>query len=123
MNVRFPKLVSIIHYKVRGVPLWVIGSCGLAGVLVDIGHPITYWITGKATRAGHIPLAVISCIVLCCVSACIGGLYSRLVLRRKKGTIIKFVKAQVISWSIIIGINILVYWLLNMPIVIDSNKF
>ena len=89
MNVRFPKLVSIIHYKVRGVPLWVIGSCGLAGILVDIDHPITYWITGKATRADHIPLAVISGIVLCCVSACIGGLYCKLVLKRGKKNITK----------------------------------
>jgi hypothetical protein len=89
MNVWFPKLVSVIHYKVRGVPLWVIGSCGLAGVLVDIDHPISYWITGKAPRAAHLPLAVISCIVLCCVSAYIGGLYCKLVLRRKKQNISK----------------------------------
>jgi hypothetical protein len=123
MNVWFPKLVSVIHYKVRGVPLWVIGSCGLVGILIDIDHPISYWITGQASRAAHIPLAVVSGICLCVVSACIGGLYCRLVLRGKKGTIIKFVKAQVISWSIIIGISILVYWLLNMPIIIDSNKF
>jgi hypothetical protein len=123
MNVWLPKLVSVLHSKVRGVPLWVIGSCGLAGILIDIDHPISYWITGKATRADHIPVAVISCISLCVVSACIGGLYCRLVLRGKKGTITKFVKAQVISWSIIIGISILVYLLLNMPIIIDSNKF
>ena len=123
MNVWLPKWVSVLHSKVRGVPLWVIGSCGLVGVLVDIDHPITYWIAGKATRADHVPLAIISCVILCGVSACIGGLYRKLVLRGKKGTITKFVKAQVISWSIIIGISILVYWLLNMPIIIDSNKF
>ena len=88
MNVWLPKLVSVLHYKVRGVPLWVIGSCGLAGVLIDIDHPIAWWLTGKTTRADHIPLAIISCIILCVVSACIGGLYCRLVLR-EKGIILK----------------------------------
>ena len=74
-----------IHYKVRGMPLWVIGSCGLAGVLVDSDHLFAYWITGHISRMAHIPLAIISCIVLCSVGACCGRLYCKLVLTRKRG--------------------------------------
>ena len=123
MNVWLPKLVSVLHSKVRGVPLWVIGSCGLAGILIDIDHPISYWITGKATRADHIPVAVISCISLCVVSACIGGLYCRLVLRGEKGTASKFIKAQIISWLIMIAISILGFWLLTRINMIGSYGF
>src|SRR5271157_3080258 len=116
MNVWSLRLDRIAHSKVRGVPLWVIGCCGLAGVLVDIDHPITYWITGKASRADHIPLAIISCLILCGVSACIGGLYCQLVLRGEKGTVTKFIRAQVISWSIIIAMGILIFWFVNLYI-------
>ena len=113
MNVWLLKLDSVVHYKVRNMPLWVIGSCGLAGILVDIDHPITYWLTGKATRADHIPLAIISCIILCSVSACIGGLYGRLVLKEEKSIKI-FVLIQVISCSIITAICILGFWLFTL---------
>jgi uncharacterized membrane protein len=114
MNVWSPKLERIVHFKARGVPLWVIGICGLVGVLVDIDHPIAYWVTGKTTRADHIPLAIISCLILCGVSACIGGLYCKLVLRGEKGTVPTFIKAQVISWSIVIAIIILVFWIFTL---------
>ena len=123
MNVWLLKLDCIVHYKVRGVPLWVIGCCGLAGILVDIDHPISYWITGKATRADHIPLAIISCIILCGVSPCIGGLYGRLVLREEKSNIEKFVFIQVISYSIIIAICILGLWLLTLSNMVISPTF
>jgi len=112
MNVRSRKLERFIHSQVRGVPLWVIGTCGLAGILVDIDHPIAYWITGKTPRADHKTLAIISCLILCGVSAYIGGLYTKLVLKRGKGTLMKFIITYVISWSIIIAIIILGYWLL-----------
>jgi hypothetical protein len=105
------------------MPLWVIGSCGLAGILVDIDHPITYWLTGKATRADHIPLAIISCIILCSVSACIGGLYGRLVLKEEKGNIKKFVFIQVISCLIIMAICILGFWLLTFTNMVISPTF
>ena len=122
MNVWLSKLDRIVHYKVRGVPFWVICSCGLAGVLVDVDHPITYWLTGKATRVDHIPLAIISCLILCCISACIGGLYCRLVLSGKKGTVPKFIKAQLISWSIVIAFAILGLLLMKIPNAFFSNK-
>ena len=113
MNVWLLKLDSIIHYRVRGVPLWVIGICGVAGVLVDTDHPITYWITGKATRADHIPLAIISCLILCGVSACIGGLYCKLVLKGDNG-VLKLLKVQIISWLFIIAIVVLGFWLFKL---------
>jgi hypothetical protein len=112
MNVRSRKLERLVHYQVRGVPLWVIGTCGLVGILVDIDHPITYWITGETLRADHKTLAIISCLILCGVSAYIGGLYAKLVLKGGKGTFLKFIITYVISWSIIIAIIILGYWLL-----------
>jgi uncharacterized membrane protein len=105
------------------VPFWVIGCCGLAGILVDIDHPITYWLTGKTTRADHIPLAIISCIILCGVSACIGGLYGRLVLREEKCNIKKFVFIQVISCSIIVVISILGLWLITLSNMVISPTF
>lgn len=72
-----------IYYRIGGVPLWVIGCCGLAGVLVDFDHPISIWITGHSSRVAHIPLAIISFIILCSIGACCGRLYYRLVLKRK----------------------------------------
>jgi uncharacterized membrane protein len=123
MNVWLLKLDSVVHYKFRNVPLWVIGTCGLAGILVDIDHPITYWFTGKTTRADHIPLAIISCIILCGVSPCIGGLYGRLVLREEKSNIEKFVFIQVISYSIMIAICILGFWLLTLSNMVISPTF
>ena len=123
MNVWLLKLDSVVHYKVRDVPLWVIGGCGLAGILVDIDHPITYWFTGKATRADHIPLAIISCIILCGVSACIGGLYGRLVLREEKNNFKIFVFIQVVLYSIIIAICILGLWLLTSSNMAISQTF
>jgi len=121
INAWLPKLEHILHYKVRGVPLWVIGTCGLVGLLVDIDHPITYGLTGKATRADHIPLAITSCLILCGVSAYIGGLYCGLVLREKKGPTLKFIKGQLVSWSIVVAIGILILWLLHVPN--SSNRF
>lgn len=75
-----------INYKVRGVPLWVIGICGLAGVLVDLDHLLPYWITNlTCPAAAHTPLAIISCIILCGIGAYCGRLYYRMVLKRKRG--------------------------------------
>jgi hypothetical protein len=75
---------SFLSFKVRGVPLWAIGACGLAGVLVDADHLFAYWITGHSSRAAHSPLAIIAGIVIGGVIACSGGLYYKLVLKRKQ---------------------------------------
>lgn len=73
---------SLIHYQVFGVPLWVILLCGLAGLLVDIDHPISYyWLTDLSKTFLHTPLLLISCIVLCSCGTYLGGLLIRMVLR------------------------------------------
>jgi len=77
MRIRPPK-----HFKVRGLPFWIIGLCGLSGVLVDLDHPISYWITGHASRAAHLSIAVICGLVLCGVIALCGGLFFKMVLTR-----------------------------------------
>jgi uncharacterized membrane protein YvlD (DUF360 family) len=71
-------------YKVFGVPLYIGIFGGIISVLIDLDHPITYWLKGTNLRAAHIPLAIISCIILCSVSTCIGGLFLGMVLRRKR---------------------------------------
>ena len=82
-NINASWLQRFIRYNVRGVPFWVIGICGLAGVLVDIDHLFSDWITGYHSRAAHIPLAIISCIILCGIGTYCGRLYYKLVLTRK----------------------------------------
>ena len=77
----------LVCYKVRGLPLWVFGCCGLAGVLVDFDHVVAYWIAGHGSRAAHLPLAVISGLVLCGVGACIGRSLFKLVLNRKRNAL------------------------------------
>jgi uncharacterized membrane protein YvlD (DUF360 family) len=79
MNVWIHK---VIYSKVLGVPLYIFWISGLCGVLLDLDHPISYWITGKTSRFAHIPAAIISGIVLCFVISCVGGLLCRMVLRR-----------------------------------------
>jgi len=74
----------IIRHQVRGVPLWVILLCGLAGVLVDIDHPIAYYLIPEwSGRFLHTPLLIGSSIVLCGCCAYIGGLLLRMVLGGK----------------------------------------
>ena len=57
---------------------------GLVGVLVDLDHPISYWITGQAERTAHIPLFYISIAVICGVSAFVGGFYLERILGRRR---------------------------------------
>ncbi len=78
------RIRRLIHFKVRSVPFWVIGLGGLAGVLLDLDHPISYWIAGYTSRAAHIPFALISSLVLCGVSAYCGGLYCKVVLTKNR---------------------------------------
>jgi hypothetical protein len=75
---------NFLCFKVRGVPLWVIGACGLAGVLVDSDHVLAYWATGHGSRADHVPLAIIAGALICGIIACSGGLYLKLVLKKRK---------------------------------------
>jgi hypothetical protein len=77
------RIRSWVCHKVRGVPLWIIGLCGLAGVLVDADHLFSYWFTGQVSRAAHFPLLIVSCLVIGGIGACCGGLYFKLVLKRR----------------------------------------
>ena len=77
-------LQNILCYQVCGVPLWVILLCGLAGILVDIDHPIAYYLIPEwSGRFLHKPLLIISGIVLCGFCAYCAGLYIRMVLGGK----------------------------------------
>jgi hypothetical protein len=83
-NLNASRIQRFVRYRVRGAPFWIIGICGLAGVSVDFDHLFSEWITGRHTRAAHIPLAIISCIVLCCIGTYCGRLYYKLVLGKKR---------------------------------------
>jgi hypothetical protein len=95
------KLERVLHRKVVNVPLYIIGICGLAGVLIDIDHPISYWITGEARRADHIPLGIISCVILCGVSTYCRRFYNKSFLR------------ELIYWSVIILLVLLGIWIFS----------
>jgi hypothetical protein len=57
-------LEYIIGVQTVAVALGV-GFCGgICCVLIDIDHPISYWIKGKTSRPFHIPLAIIACVVI-----------------------------------------------------------
>ena len=61
--------------------------CGAAGVLVDIDHPIAYYLLQEESgRFLHTPILFVSGIVLCCLGTYLGGLFVRLVLRRRSAT-------------------------------------
>ena len=63
-------------------PLYIIGICGLAGVLVDIDHivKIIPQINYIQARIWHAPLFIISCLAICYMGSCVRGLYFKLVL-------------------------------------------
>ena len=63
------------------VPLWVIGLCGLLGVLVDFDHFVGVRRFGRGNgRWLHKPILYGCCCVLCGVFAYLGGLFLALVL-------------------------------------------
>ena len=80
-NVR-RKLDYILHLQARGVPLYIVFLCGLAGICIDLDHVVSYWLTGVAHRAAHIPLAVVSVLILCGVGAYLGRLYYKHILKK-----------------------------------------
>lgn len=72
-----------LNCKVLGVPLYIIGVCGLAGILVDIDHPLAYMLKIPDGRFLHIPfLAGAMCIILYC-GARAGGLLIKMVLKKR----------------------------------------
>jgi len=75
-------LQDIRHYLASSVPFWVILLCGLVGILVDIDHPIAYYLIPEWSRRFlHTPLLIGGCFVLCGCGAYIGGLLLRVVLK------------------------------------------
>ena len=106
----------ILNYKSRVIfnsPLWV-GVCGgFVGVLIDLDHPISYWLTGKVQRWFHIPFAIISGVVLCIAGACIGRQVLKLVLKNKKW--VKYTKLIGIILLVVIALlGLEVVWILYM---------
>lgn len=62
--------------------LLAFGICGLAGVLIDTDHLISYYlIQGWGGRFLHLPVFIISSLVLGCLGAYLGRLLYRGVLR------------------------------------------
>ncbi len=74
----------LLGYKVLGVPLYVIGLCGLVGMAVDVDHTLAYSLKISDGRFLHIPLSAgaVSIILYCCARG--GGLLIGLVLKKLK---------------------------------------
>lgn len=73
---------------------WFVCLCGLAGVLLDIDHPIAYYLIPPVTgwqygkilgRFLHYPVALASVIVLCLAGAYIRRLYRGYILGSRNG--------------------------------------
>jgi len=74
-----------VHFKMRGISLLAFCLCGFIGILVDIDHPISYYLIPEwSGRFLHTPLLIASCLMLCCLGAYLGGLYLGNVLRTRK---------------------------------------
>ncbi len=88
--------------------LWIIGLCGLAGILVDIDHVIALFIwryinpSISEGRIWHTPLFIISCISICYLVSRPRGLYTKLVL---VGVIIITVLVLIFSSEVIWRLN------------------
>jgi hypothetical protein len=74
--------------------LFIFGICGIAGVLIDIDHPLSMllWLMG-VEQAGHrinprflhLPIFIIVGLVFVCVVSCAGRLALGCILERRKG--------------------------------------
>lgn len=67
--------------------LCVIGICGLVGISLDIDHLIAFLLgwSLKDYRWLHMPVFIVCCVCLCFVSAYLGRLFVKLVLKERKG--------------------------------------
>jgi hypothetical protein len=70
------------HPSKFGAPLLAFWICGVVGVLIDLDHPIGY-IFGLDGQSYHTPLLYIASVVLCGISAYLGGLFIWMVLSRR----------------------------------------
>ena len=69
----------------------IIGITGMAGVLVDLDHPVSWFLndsfgTNLPSRLAHTPLLLIAGCIVVCVCAHIGRLYFRHILSKKERT-------------------------------------
>ena len=75
------------NFKVRVTSLLVFWLCGVAGVLVDLDHPIAYYLLPElGGRFLHTPILIAGGLLLGGLGAYLAGLYFRLVLTRRKET-------------------------------------
>ena len=102
-----------IHRRAFGMPLWSIVLCGCLGVLVDIDHPISYWIEGKTTRADHVPFGIVSCLVLCGVITLGRRFYREYILTDDNWTLARAIISEIVYWVSIGAIIILGIWLIT----------
>lgn len=64
------------------VPLLIILLCGLAGILIDLDHPIAYYLLKNPNgRFLHGPVFVIGCTIFGACVSCMAGLYAWMVLK------------------------------------------
>ena len=75
-------LRNTMDFKVFGVPLYIILLCGLAGVAVDIDHPVAYLLGIEDGRFLHIPLLASAGCIVFYYGAYITGLLVRMVLKK-----------------------------------------
>ncbi len=74
---------NTVHFENGGASLLAFWLCGVAGVWVDIDHPIAYWwLPELSGRFLHTPLLIACGIVLFSLGAYLAGLYFKLVLTR-----------------------------------------
>ena len=71
---------NILDIQVVGVPLLAILLCGLAGILIDVDHPIAYLSKRANHRFLHAPIGIACGIVLLGIVAFVGRLFYLLVL-------------------------------------------
>lgn len=76
---RLPRVVR--NRKIRCAFL-VFGACGVAGVLVDLDHPLAWALGETPDRFLHTPLFVVVCFIVSYTLAYLGRLYGKLVLKR-----------------------------------------
>ena len=69
------------NHLLFGVPLFVVLLGGLVGILVDLDHPIAYYVLKISNgRFLHGPVFVFGCTILGAVVSCLAGLYTWMVL-------------------------------------------
>ena len=76
------RISSLANSSLLRRSLCTFGLCGLAGVLVDVDHPISYYFAqGSNQHFLHIPLFLIGCLVLLGLSAYLRRLLYKGILR------------------------------------------